>query len=161
MGKGRGPVRGTPAPPVCWTQGGELKGSSPLRRLAQLMQIGSPVLMVLQDESILSKAGTEQGRLVPPQHRQPLPTVWKPRGNTCPAFLLPGRFEPQLPFPKEPLDWEEDIQLYSWFLDRKVRCVDMGTRGHGAVPVSSRVSPGVPRRHVEGAGWPASFLTLS
>uniref|UniRef100_A0A8U7MUJ0 Ciliogenesis-associated TTC17-interacting protein n=1 Tax=Corvus moneduloides TaxID=1196302 RepID=A0A8U7MUJ0_CORMO len=84
-----------------------------------LMQIGSPVLMVLQDESILSKSGTEQGRLVPLQHRQPLPTVWKPRGNTCPTFLLPGRFEPQLPFPKEPLDWEEDIQLYSWFLDRK------------------------------------------
>ncbi|XP_039411523.1 ciliogenesis-associated TTC17-interacting protein isoform X2 [Corvus cornix cornix] len=58
----------------------------PNGRLAQLMQIGSPVLMVLQDESILSKS---------------------------------GRFEPQLPFPKEPLDWEEDIQLYSWFLDRK------------------------------------------
>ncbi|XP_048165456.1 ciliogenesis-associated TTC17-interacting protein isoform X1 [Corvus hawaiiensis] len=58
----------------------------PNGHLAQLMQIGSPVLMVLQDESILSKS---------------------------------GRFEPQLPFPKEPLDWEEDIQLYSWFLDRK------------------------------------------
>lgn len=54
--------------------------------LAQLMQIGSPVLMLLQDESILSKS---------------------------------GRFEPQLPFPKEPLDWEEDIQLQSLFLDRK------------------------------------------
>ncbi|KAM4897299.1 ciliogenesis-associated TTC17-interacting protein [Sylvia borin] len=54
--------------------------------LAQLMQIGSPVMMLLQDESILSKS---------------------------------GRFKPQLPFPKEPLDWEEDIQLYSCFLDRK------------------------------------------
>ncbi|XP_035751705.1 LOW QUALITY PROTEIN: ciliogenesis-associated TTC17-interacting protein [Egretta garzetta] len=27
--------------------------------------------------------------------------------------------EPQHPFPKQPLDWEEDIQLWSWFLDRK------------------------------------------
>ncbi|XP_064290932.1 ciliogenesis-associated TTC17-interacting protein [Passer domesticus] len=54
--------------------------------LAQMVQIGSPVLMILQDESILSK---------------------------------PGRFEPQLPFPKEPLDWEEDKELYSYFLDRK------------------------------------------
>ncbi|XP_039925957.1 ciliogenesis-associated TTC17-interacting protein [Hirundo rustica] len=58
----------------------------PSGRLAQRMQIGSPVLMLLRDESILSKS---------------------------------GRFEPQLPFPKEPLDWEEDIQLYSCFLDRK------------------------------------------
>ncbi|XP_037998344.1 ciliogenesis-associated TTC17-interacting protein isoform X2 [Motacilla alba alba] len=58
----------------------------PSGRLAQLMQIGSPVLMLLQDESILSKS---------------------------------GRFEPQLPFPKEPLDWEEDMELYSYFLDRK------------------------------------------
>ncbi|CAN8218621.1 unnamed protein product [Coccothraustes coccothraustes] len=58
----------------------------PSGRLAQLMQIGSPVLMLLQDESILSKS---------------------------------GRFEPQLPFPKEPLDWEEDMELYSCFLDRK------------------------------------------
>uniref|UniRef100_A0A8C3MBC4 Ciliogenesis-associated TTC17-interacting protein n=2 Tax=Geospiza parvula TaxID=87175 RepID=A0A8C3MBC4_GEOPR len=58
----------------------------PSGHLAQLMQIGSPVLMVLRDESILSKS---------------------------------GRFEPQLPFPKEPLDWEEDMELYSYFLDRK------------------------------------------
>lgn len=73
-------------------------------------------------------------------------------GTPCPALLLPGRFEPQLPFPKEPLDWEEDIQLYSCFLDRKVRWVDKGTWGQEAVPVSSRVSPDVPRRHTEGAG---------
>ncbi|XP_030808426.1 ciliogenesis-associated TTC17-interacting protein isoform X3 [Camarhynchus parvulus] len=59
----------------------------PSGHLAQLMQIGSPVLMVLRDESILSKSA--------------------------------GRFEPQLPFPKEPLDWEEDMELYSYFLDRK------------------------------------------
>ncbi|XP_041329274.1 ciliogenesis-associated TTC17-interacting protein [Pyrgilauda ruficollis] len=58
----------------------------PNGRLAQLVQIGSPVLMLLQDESVLSKS---------------------------------GRFEPQLPFPKEPLDWEEDKELYSYFLDRK------------------------------------------
>ncbi|XP_053803778.1 ciliogenesis-associated TTC17-interacting protein isoform X2 [Vidua chalybeata] len=58
----------------------------PNGRLAQLLQIGSPVLMLLQDESILSKS---------------------------------GRFKPQLPFPKEPLDWEEDMELYSCFLDRK------------------------------------------
>ncbi|XP_018862984.1 ciliogenesis-associated TTC17-interacting protein isoform X2 [Parus major] len=58
----------------------------PNGHLAQLMQIGSPVLMLLQDESILINS---------------------------------GRFEPQLPFPKEPRDWEEDIQLCSCFLDRK------------------------------------------
>ncbi|XP_063256838.1 ciliogenesis-associated TTC17-interacting protein isoform X4 [Prinia subflava] len=58
----------------------------PNGHLAQLMQVGSPVLMLQQDESILSKS---------------------------------GRFESKLPFPKEPLDWEEDMQLYSCFLDRK------------------------------------------
>ncbi|XP_027493266.1 ciliogenesis-associated TTC17-interacting protein isoform X1 [Corapipo altera] len=58
----------------------------PNGRLVQMMQVGSPMLMLLQDESILSKS---------------------------------GGFEPQLPFPKEPLNWEEDIQLCSWFLDRK------------------------------------------
>ncbi|XP_005049525.1 PREDICTED: ciliogenesis-associated TTC17-interacting protein isoform X1 [Ficedula albicollis] len=58
----------------------------PNGRLAQLMQIGSPVLMLLQDESILSKS---------------------------------GKFKPRLPFPKDHLDWEEDIELFSCFLDRK------------------------------------------
>ncbi|XP_051642922.1 ciliogenesis-associated TTC17-interacting protein isoform X1 [Manacus candei] len=58
----------------------------PNGRLVQMTQVGSPTLMLLQDESILSNS---------------------------------GGFEPQLPFPKEPLNWEEDIQLCSWFLDRK------------------------------------------
>ncbi|XP_056352068.1 ciliogenesis-associated TTC17-interacting protein isoform X2 [Oenanthe melanoleuca] len=58
----------------------------PNGRLARLMQIGSPVLMLLQDESILSKS---------------------------------GKFKPQLLFPKDHLDWEEDIELFSFFLDRK------------------------------------------
>ncbi|XP_069717201.1 ciliogenesis-associated TTC17-interacting protein [Phaenicophaeus curvirostris] len=30
-----------------------------------------------------------------------------------------GGVEPQPRFPKQALDWEEDLQLYSWFLDRK------------------------------------------
>nr|XP_054492742.1 LOW QUALITY PROTEIN: ciliogenesis-associated TTC17-interacting protein [Agelaius phoeniceus] len=86
-GKGSAPARGTQPCQARGTHDGKVKGSaSPLRHLAQLMQIGSPVLMLLQDESILSKS---------------------------------GRFEPQLPFPKEPLDWEEDMELYSYFLDRK------------------------------------------
>lgn len=59
----------------------------------------------------------------------------------CPAFLLPGGVKPQPLFPKQPLDWEEDIQLWSWFLDRKVRRRNM-TRGHGAVPFPSSISPG-------------------
>ncbi|XP_027735278.1 ciliogenesis-associated TTC17-interacting protein isoform X1 [Empidonax traillii] len=58
----------------------------PNGHLVRMMQVGSPTLMLLQDESILSKS---------------------------------GGFELQLPFPKEPLNWEEDIQLCSWFLDRK------------------------------------------
>uniref|UniRef100_A0A8C8A7X9 Ciliogenesis-associated TTC17-interacting protein n=1 Tax=Otus sunia TaxID=257818 RepID=A0A8C8A7X9_9STRI len=41
------------------------------------------------------------------------------RGTPCPAFLLPGGAKPRPPFPKQPLDWEEDLQLHSWFLDRK------------------------------------------
>ncbi|GAB0191460.1 ciliogenesis-associated TTC17-interacting protein [Grus japonensis] len=40
-------------------------------------------------------------------------TVWHS------SFLRSG-VKPRTPFPKQPLDWEEDIQLYSWFLDRKV-----------------------------------------
>ncbi|XP_075613060.1 ciliogenesis-associated TTC17-interacting protein isoform X2 [Balearica regulorum gibbericeps] len=58
----------------------------PSGRLARLVQVGCPMLMLLQDESILSET---------------------------------GRVKPRTPFPKQPLDWEEDIQLYSWFLDRK------------------------------------------
>ncbi|XP_050195229.1 ciliogenesis-associated TTC17-interacting protein isoform X2 [Myiozetetes cayanensis] len=58
----------------------------PNGRLVRMMQVGSPTLMLLQDESVLSKS---------------------------------GGFELQLPFPKEPLNWEEDMQLCSWFLDRK------------------------------------------
>ncbi|KAM7096794.1 ciliogenesis-associated TTC17-interacting protein [Ciconia maguari] len=58
----------------------------PSGRLAQRVQVGCPMLVVLQDESVLTKT---------------------------------GGVEPQPPFPKEPLDWEEDIQLFSWFLDRK------------------------------------------
>ncbi|KAM6131699.1 ciliogenesis-associated TTC17-interacting protein [Phoenicopterus ruber ruber] len=55
-------------------------------RLARRMQVGCPMLVLLQDESVLSET---------------------------------GGVEPSPPFPKQPLDWEEDIQLCSWFLDRK------------------------------------------
>ncbi|XP_049659123.1 ciliogenesis-associated TTC17-interacting protein [Accipiter gentilis] len=58
----------------------------PSGRLARLVQVGCPMLVLLQDESVLSETGGVK----------PLP-----------------------PFPKQPLDWEEDIQLCSWFLDRK------------------------------------------
>ncbi|KAM6332786.1 ciliogenesis-associated TTC17-interacting protein [Podargus strigoides] len=55
----------------------------PSGRLVQRVQVGYPVMVVLQDESIL------------------------------------GGAKPCTPFLKQPLDWEEDIQLCSWFLDRK------------------------------------------
>ncbi|KAM6080388.1 ciliogenesis-associated TTC17-interacting protein [Theristicus caerulescens] len=58
----------------------------PSGRLARRVQVGCPILVLLQDESVL--------------------------GET-------GGVEPQPLFPKQPLDWEEDIQLWSWFLDRK------------------------------------------
>uniref|UniRef100_A0A8C3PLW8 Ciliogenesis-associated TTC17-interacting protein n=1 Tax=Calidris pygmaea TaxID=425635 RepID=A0A8C3PLW8_9CHAR len=88
--------------------------------LAQQVEVGCPTMALLRDESILSKTGTRRGEACAPQHGQPLPTVWQPTwGTPCPAFLLPGGVEQQPRFPKQPLDWEEDIQLYSWFLDRK------------------------------------------
>lgn len=59
----------------------------PSGRLARLVQVGSPMVMRLQDESV---SGAETGGV-----------------------------KPQPPFPKQPLDWEEDIQLFSWFLGRK------------------------------------------
>ncbi|XP_062482747.1 ciliogenesis-associated TTC17-interacting protein [Pezoporus occidentalis] len=59
----------------------------PSGRLARLVQVGSPMVMCLQDEPV---PATETGGV-----------------------------KPQPPFPKQPLDWEEDIQLFSWFLDRK------------------------------------------
>ncbi|KAM6200720.1 ciliogenesis-associated TTC17-interacting protein [Sarcoramphus papa] len=71
----------------------------PSGRLARLVQVGCPMLVLLQDESVLGETAE-----------------W---GTPCPAFLLPGGVEPRPPFPKQPLDWEEDIQLCSWFLDRK------------------------------------------
>uniref|UniRef100_A0A8C3JQ91 Ciliogenesis-associated TTC17-interacting protein n=1 Tax=Calidris pygmaea TaxID=425635 RepID=A0A8C3JQ91_9CHAR len=70
------------------------------------------------ERAVHASAGTSTA--CAPQHGQPLPTVWQPTwGTPCPAFLLPGGVEQQPRFPKQPLDWEEDIQLYSWFLDRK------------------------------------------
>ncbi|KAM9010001.1 ciliogenesis-associated TTC17-interacting protein isoform 1-T1 [Ara ararauna] len=59
----------------------------PSGRLARLVQVGSPVVMRLQDEPV-------------------------PATDTDGVKPLP-------PFPKQPLNWEEDIQLFSWFLDRK------------------------------------------
>ncbi|XP_056205094.1 ciliogenesis-associated TTC17-interacting protein [Falco biarmicus] len=58
----------------------------PSGRLARMEQVGCPMLVLLQDESVLGKT---------------------------------DGVEPQPPFPKQPLDWEEDIQLWSWFMDRK------------------------------------------
>ncbi|XP_064021383.1 ciliogenesis-associated TTC17-interacting protein isoform X3 [Pogoniulus pusillus] len=58
----------------------------PSGHLARLVQVGCPVVMLLQDASVL----TETGGIKPRPH-----------------------------FAKQPLQWEEDIQLYSWFLDRK------------------------------------------
>ncbi|XP_050756407.1 LOW QUALITY PROTEIN: ciliogenesis-associated TTC17-interacting protein [Gymnogyps californianus] len=85
-GYGRGSGRGHPSPAsLAGTQEG-VTGSSPRRRLARLVQVGCPMLVLLQDESVLGKT---------------------------------GGVEPRPPFPKQPLDWEEDIQLCSWFLDRK------------------------------------------
>ncbi|XP_054237213.1 ciliogenesis-associated TTC17-interacting protein [Indicator indicator] len=58
----------------------------PSGHLARLVQVGCPVEMLLQDESVL----TQKGGI---------------------------KLQPH--FAKQPLDWEEDIQLYSWFLERK------------------------------------------
>ncbi|XP_071603818.1 ciliogenesis-associated TTC17-interacting protein [Heliangelus exortis] len=58
----------------------------PNGRLVRRVQVGSPMLVLLQNESA--------------------------PGET-------SEVEPQPPSPKQPLDWEEDIQLYSWFLNRK------------------------------------------
>ncbi|XP_032045951.1 ciliogenesis-associated TTC17-interacting protein [Aythya fuligula] len=58
----------------------------PSGRLARQLQVGCPVLAVLQDEDVLSER---------------------------------AQAEPQPAFPKQPLEWEEDAQLRSWFLDRK------------------------------------------
>ncbi|OXB77131.1 UNVERIFIED_CONTAM: hypothetical protein H355_007778 [Colinus virginianus] len=57
----------------------------PSGHLARRVQVGCPVVAVLQDAPALSGMGAE-----------PLPL-----------------------FPKQLLDWEEDVQLRSWFLDRK------------------------------------------
>ncbi|XP_074450432.1 ciliogenesis-associated TTC17-interacting protein isoform X2 [Larus michahellis] len=85
-GYGQGSVWGHPQPCQPGRDPGE--GVSPPllpppRRLARQVQVGSPVMVLLQDESVL------------------------------------GGVEPRPLFPKQPLDWEEDVQLYSWFLDRK------------------------------------------
>ncbi|XP_031446420.1 ciliogenesis-associated TTC17-interacting protein isoform X5 [Phasianus colchicus] len=57
----------------------------PSGHLARRVQVGCPVVAVLQDAPALSGMGAE----------------------------------PQPLFPKQLLDWEEDAQLCSWFLDRK------------------------------------------
>uniref|UniRef100_A0A8C2TPI0 Ciliogenesis-associated TTC17-interacting protein n=1 Tax=Coturnix japonica TaxID=93934 RepID=A0A8C2TPI0_COTJA len=57
----------------------------PSGHLARQVQVGCPVIAVLQEAPVLSSTGAE----------------------------------PQPLFPKQLLDWEEDAQLCSWFLDRK------------------------------------------
>lgn len=74
-------VRAKEGVPVVWHS-----SFLPSGRLARQLQVGCPVLAVLQDASVLSERA-EDG--------------------------------PQPAFPKQPLDWEEDAQLCSWFLDRK------------------------------------------
>uniref|UniRef100_A0A8B9NNG2 Ciliogenesis-associated TTC17-interacting protein n=1 Tax=Accipiter nisus TaxID=211598 RepID=A0A8B9NNG2_9AVES len=59
------------------------------------------------------------GSLCPPAQAAPACCLAAKWGTPCSAFLLPGGVKPLPPFPKQPLDWEEDIQLCSWFLDRK------------------------------------------
>uniref|UniRef100_A0A8C4XSA6 Ciliogenesis-associated TTC17-interacting protein n=1 Tax=Falco tinnunculus TaxID=100819 RepID=A0A8C4XSA6_FALTI len=109
--------RGQPQP--CGDPGEGVTSSSPCRRLARLEQVGCPMLVLLQDESVLGKTGTEGGGFCPPAWAAPARCLAAKWGTPCPAFLLPDGVEPQPPFPKQPLDWEEDIQLWSWFMDRK------------------------------------------
>lgn len=80
------------------------------RHLARQVQVGCPMVAVLQDAPALSGMGTES---------QPL-------------------------FPKQLLDWEEDAQLCSWFLDRKVRG-GLGDERHEIMLLFSRIPPG--KRH--------------
>lgn len=73
-----------------WVSAPGWRKSAPVpfcRHLARRVQVGCPVVAVLQDAPALSSTGAE----------------------------------PQPLFPKQLLDWEEDAQLCSWFLDRKVR----------------------------------------
>lgn len=91
------PAGMVPASGGQWGGGGQIWVSAPgwrksapvpfCRHLARRVQVGCPVVAVLQDALALSSTGAE----------------------------------PQPLFPKQLLDWEEDAQLCSWFLDRKVR----------------------------------------
>ncbi|KAL9848537.1 ciliogenesis-associated TTC17-interacting protein isoform 1-T1 [Geothlypis trichas] len=75
----------------------------PSGHLAQLMQIGSPVLMLLQDESILSKSGTEQGRFVPPPAQAVPPRCLEVQGeHSARPFCCQVGLSPSSPSPKNP-----------------------------------------------------------
>lgn len=90
------------------------------------------------------------GGLCPPAQAAPACCLAAKWGTPCSAFLLPGGVKPLPPFPKQPLDWEEDIQLCSWFLDRKVRQGDKAIWGHGAVPLPAGSPLGCPGGTVGG-----------
>lgn len=74
--------------------------------------------------------------------------VWKPIMATELApyftdqlllFLLPEE-EPQKPvFGKKELSWEEDMQMYSKFLDRKVNIIENFSKAQGCLQVWIRV----------------------
>lgn len=88
--------------------------------------------------------------MCPPAQAAPACCLAAKWGTPCSAFLLPGGVKPLPPFPKQPLDWEEDIQLWSWFLDRKVRQGDKAIWGHGAVPLPAGSPLGCPGGTVAG-----------
>ncbi|KAI6065200.1 Ciliogenesis-associated TTC17-interacting protein [Aix galericulata] len=117
--------------------------------------VGCPVLAVLQDEAVLGERGTERG--------------WGLFGGAgggtheVPCLLRAAQPQPQPALPEQPLDWEEDAQLHSWFLDRKVRGGPWGWQDpHGGahlVPLPCRRSCGRPTAAPRGStpSWPPSW----
>lgn len=65
-----------------------------------------------------------------------------------PCLLRAAEPEPQPAFPKQPLDWEEDAQLRSWLLDRKVRGGPWG--GVGVAGPPPEPPRGWEKRHGDG-----------
>lgn len=76
-------------------------GSSPSRRLARLVQVGSPMVMRLQDESVSgAETGTEQAEAAPPSTGSPCLLSGSQMGNTLPCLSAARWGQAPAPLPQ-------------------------------------------------------------
>uniref|UniRef100_A0A8B9Q084 Natural resistance-associated macrophage protein 1 n=1 Tax=Apteryx owenii TaxID=8824 RepID=A0A8B9Q084_APTOW len=98
---------------------------------------------------------------VPPGEGEACPCAPQLRGAPCLAFLPPDEVEPQPLFPKQPLAWEEDAQLYSCFLDRKCPSTQDQTYLNELISIPKGSRPGFSFRKLWAFTGPGFLMSIA